>query len=307
MKRIISLLLTAVILTLGCVSASAIAHKDYPGLDFENDWDNNLKVTGYTGDNPIVSIPESVFSKTVLRIGDSAFSGNTVIEKLIMNDNMTKVKESGLSSCPKLSGVYYSKNLSVIEKYAFAYNSKLNFAFLRGTIVNEIQVGAYYKTAVEYAALPDTMNKLDNMVFENCKIRMINIPDGVVHIGNRCFADCADLQRVYIPASVTFMGKDVFLRANKVTVYTVEGSTAQQYCAENSVNCEIITEDEFPSRMEGDSNGDEKVDIDDATQIQLELLGYRTDFYADNCDYNGDCMLNIDDATEIQLHLAGLK
>lgn len=307
MKRIVSVILAAVVFALGAFSASAFSHKDYPGLDFSNDFDDNLIVTGYTGENPVVVVPETVLGKSVLRIDTEALKGNTVVRKLVMNDNMTKVRAYGMRNCSALESVYYSKSLVVLEKYAFAYNPKLMSAFLRNTQTNELEVGVYYKTAVEYVSLPDTMLRLNNMAFQDTKLRIINIPDGATSIGNFCFADCPDLERVYIPASVTRIGTDAFLNSNKVTVYTEEGSAAQTYCDTNGINCSVITADEFPSRLLGDVNGDGELDINDVTYIQRELLDYKTDFYSDNCDYNGDCILNIDDATEIQLHLAGLK
>ena len=306
MKKLLSLLLAVTIFAIGTVAASALQSKLFPGLELKNDWDDNFMVTGYAGEAPAVVVPLQEYGKTVLRIDTNALNGNEVIQKLTMNDSMTNIRESGVRACPLLKEVYFSKSLKALEKYAFAQNPKLTSAFLRNTKLKEVGIGAFWTTSTEYVSLPDTLEKLENMAFQNTKVRMINIPDTVSSIGTYCFADCPELEKVYIPASVKSILSDAFTRSDKVTVYTTEGSAAKAYCAANGINCEIITD--FPSRLEGDVNGDGKLDINDATYIQEEILGYKmVDFYADNSDYNSDCVLNIDDATEIQLHLAGLK
>ena len=81
----------------------------------------------------------------------------------------------------------------------------------------------------------------------------------------------------------------------------------QTYCQEKNIKCEVLSEENFPSRILGDTNGDNEVNINDVTFIQREIAGYKTGFYPDNCDYNGDCKLNINDATDIQYHIVGLK
>ena len=75
---------------------------------------------------------------------------------------------------------------------------------------------------------------------------------------------------------------------------------------DNGIPCVTLSEENFPSRLLGDTNGDSELTINDVTFIQRELAGYKTDFYVDNCDFNGDCALNINDATTLQLKLVGL-
>lgn len=58
-----------------------------------------------------------------------------------------------------------------------------------------------------------------------------------------------------------------------------------------------------PSR--GDVNGDLKININDATEIQLALAGKASPKYHEkSADYNGDGDININDVTDIQIDLA---
>ncbi len=307
MKKIVSLIIAAAVLAATAFSAGALTAPGYPGVQLANDWDDQLTVTGYTGDDPVVRIPETAYDKVVKRIDQKAFYNNQIVEKLIMHDNMTQVKKWGVRSCPNLKNVYYSKSLVVLYDQAFSYNSKLTSAFLRNTALDEMNVGVYMSSAVEYVSLPDTLKSIYATVFENTKVRRVDIPDGVTQIGNRCFAGCAQLEAVYIPASVKKLGEDVFRNSDNVTVYTTQGSAAQKYCSENNVNCVVINEDEIPSKLLGDVNGDKDVNINDVTFMQRELAGYKTDFYPQNCDYDNNCIFDINDATRLQLDLAGFR
>ncbi|MCR5653570.1 MAG: leucine-rich repeat protein [Ruminococcus sp.] len=308
MKKLISITAAFIIAAMSVISAGAFVHPDYPGIELANDFDDNLSVTGYSGTDPVLVVPETVYNKPVTRFEEKALRENTVIRSVIMHDNMTNVRQRAMYQCKNLSYVYYSKKLEVIGKYAFAYNSSLTSAFLRNTSIRELYDDVYLSCAnLEYVSLPDTLTQIDGAVFEKTAVRKIVIPNGVTFIGSRCFADALKLEKIYVPASVEVINTGVLANAANVTVYTPEGSAMQTYCEENNIRFENLSEDKFPSRLLGDTNGDRELDINDVTFIQREIAGYKTDFYPDNCDFNGDCKLNINDATDIQLRLVGLK
>ena len=317
MKKILSLIIALIIAALSVLSAAAAVspkrpvefeHNDYPGIEFANDWDDNLMVTGYTGTNPELVVPETVYNKQVTRFESNALDNNTVVKSVIMNDNMTMIRSWAFNKCTNLSYVYYSKKLQVIEKNAFSYDDSLTSAFLRNTLVRSIYANAYMSCPnLEYVSLPDTMESIEGAGFYKTAIRKLVIPSGTTTIGARSFAQDTKLEKLYVPASVENIGSSVLDGSTNVTVYTPENSAMYTYCQDNSINCEALSEEDFPSRLLGDTNGDKEVNINDVTFIQREIAGYKTDFYPDNCDYNGDCKLNINDGTDIQLHIVGLK
>lgn len=308
MKKTVSILLAIIIAVASLFSAGAFVSPDYPNIDFTNDFDDNLYVSGYTGTDSVLTIPEVVYGKNVLRLGKKSLKGVEALESVIMHDNMTIIRERAMYQCPNLSHVYYSKKLEVIEAYALAYNTeKITSALLRDTAVRQIGDGAYMEcNNLEYLALPDTLEQIDGTVFNKTSVRKLVLPSKTTIIGARSFAYCDKLEKIYVPASVTVIGTDVFHGSNNVTVYTPEGSAMQEYCNDNNIACVTLSEESFPSRLLGDTNGDGELTINDVTFIQRELASYKTDFYADNCDFNGDCSLNINDATTLQLRLVGL-
>ena len=308
MKKIISLTIALVIAALATFSASALTHHDNPALELANDIDDNLSVTGYTGSDPVLVIPESAYGKYITRFEEKALRGNTVIKSLIMNDRMTNVRQRAFYNCENLSYVYYSQGLQVIGKYAFAYDKQLQSAFLRNTVIRQLADDVYLNCEnLEYVSLPDTIENIDGSVLDNTSIRKIVIPGKTASIGARSFANNSKLEKIYVPASVGTIGSSVLYNSPDVTVYTPEGSAMQAYCEENGIKYENLSEDKFPSRLLGDANGDGVVNINDVTFMQREIAGYKTDFYPDNCDFNGDCRFNINDATDVQFRIVGLK
>lgn len=317
MKKALSLVTALSIAAFSVLSVAAadipknpteFQHSDYPGIDFANDWDDNLMVTGYTGTDSRLIVPEVVYNKNVLRFEENALEGNTVVQSVIMNDNMTNIRDRAFYQCSNLSYFYYSPKLQVIGKSVFTYDSKLTCAFMRNTVVNQIDSNAYMNCSnLEYVSLPDSLKSINGAGFYGTAVRKIVIPSGAEIIGARSFAYNSKLLKIYVPASVTSIGTDVLYNSPNVTVYTPEDSAMQTYCQNNNINCETLSEENFPSRLLGDTNGDKEVNINDVTFIQREIAGYKTDFYPDNCDYNGDCKMNINDATDIQQHIVGLK
>ncbi|MBP0973236.1 MAG: leucine-rich repeat protein, partial [Oscillospiraceae bacterium] len=61
------------------------------------------------------------------------------------------------------------------------------------------------------------------------------IPDQVTEIGIRAFAFCNSLTDITIPAGVTRIDDEAFLRSDSVTAEVANGSYAQKYCKKNGI------------------------------------------------------------------------
>ena len=54
-----------------------------------------------------------------------------------------------------------------------------------------------------------------------------------INIG--AFANCTDLEKILIPASVTKIGEDAFKNCEKLTIFAPKGSYAETYARENGI------------------------------------------------------------------------
>ncbi len=304
MKRVLTILTAVMLAACTAISASAVViyPKDYPDFGFEKEFDDSYTVKEYTGTDPEVHIPETLYDCDVKRVGDNAFMDNSNIVSLYFHDKMTNVSKWAVRNCANLEYVYYSRNFSYFWDYAFAKNVKLQDALLRNTKLDIMYQGCYSgDKALRRVALPDGISTLSATAFSTTAIESIVIPDSVVKIDNMCFSLNPQLKKVYIPSSVTTFGNNIFMNSKNVTVYTTSGSVAQSYCESNNISCEVISQ--MPSDTMGDVNFDNVPDDKDIDAMRAELNMESADFNARNCDMNGDCRFDINDVTELQAQL----
>ena len=126
----------------------------------------------------------------------------------------------------------------------------------------------------------------------------------VTKIGNYAFWDCGSLESITIPSSVTSIGDDAFCGCDKLTIYGEKDSAAESYA--KMFGIAFVALGESAHGKVGDTNGDGKVTVADATRIQkhlaniLKLEGAELEA----ADTNGDGKVTVADATQIQKYLA---
>ena len=152
-----------------------------------SDYSYGVEITGYKGFNPnTIVVPSTIKGKTVIRIGDKAFS-NISCQSVVLPDT---VKEIG--------------------KYAFS-DSK-NFQSVRlGKMVKSIGAWAFYGCKkLKSINLPDRIKQLGNFCFDSSGIEKIIIPGSVHTIPSHCFSDCSRLREIVISEGVTSVGNKAF-------------------------------------------------------------------------------------------------
>lgn len=83
-------------------------------------------------------------------------------------------------------------------------------------------------------SLPASTASIEAEAFAGIACTDLVLPDGLVSIGARAFADCAGLLNVYLPASLNDIADDAFEGcSDQVTFICPEGSAAQQYAQEH--------------------------------------------------------------------------
>ena len=167
----------------------------------------------------------------------------------------------------------------------------------------------YYGEVTELV-IPSTLDgykvtEIGSYAFRDCSsLTGITIPDGVEYIGDSTFSGCSSLTGITIPSSVTSIGDDAFCGCDKLTIYGEKDSAAESYA--KMFGIAFVALGESAHGKVGDTNGDGKVTVADATQIQkhlaniLKLEGAELEA----ADTNGDGKVTVADATQIQKYLA---
>ena len=85
------------------------------------------------------------------------------------------------------------------------------------------------KEDLEMLLLPGQLTAIEECAFEETAAQYAFLPDGVVTIGTKAFANCRNLLLIRIPSSVTWISEDAFEGCSGLTVISSEGSVAQEF------------------------------------------------------------------------------
>ncbi len=156
------------------------------GYEYEVLEDGTVKITGYTGKNIDLVIPEAIDGKPVTVIGDCAFNGIDIV-----------ISYSPYTSS-RITSVKLPDSLKVIERYAFNGANIKELVIPDG--VTQIGDSAFLNNKkLESVDFPDTLTVIETGAFEGCeKLKSVVIPGSVSSIGNFAFAHCDALESVTI-------------------------------------------------------------------------------------------------------------
>lgn len=127
--------------------------------------DESYSVSGYEGTDTSVIIAGKYLGKPITAISRQAFSDNTLIEEVSINNSVTEIESYSFSGCSSLKSVKMPKALTSIASNAF-----------------------YRCSELQSITIPDTVTSIGSYAFNNCKsLASVTIPDTVTSIGSSAF------------------------------------------------------------------------------------------------------------------------
>ena len=152
----------------------------------------SITITGYNieGGTDVV-IPSQIDGKTVVAIGDYAFTKSGVIPSLTAYNNDYKVS-------------------------LLSYNSNNNY------VVKPLEVTGVKGLGITSVIIPNTVTSIGGHAFEGNNLINVEIPSSISRIGDYAFAG-NKLTNVEIPSSITVIGNDAFA-GNKLTNVEIPSS-----------------------------------------------------------------------------------
>jgi hypothetical protein len=88
--------------------------------------------------------------------------------------------------------------------------------------------------------LPSALKTLEESSFEGSAARDVILPDGLLSIGKRAFANCSQLGMIAIPDSVATIAPDAFAGSDGVMVLCTEGSAAHSFALRNGIAFQLL-------------------------------------------------------------------
>lgn len=186
--------------------------------------DGGVMITGYTGGEIIVVLPDSIDGMPVIAIDEKAFSGSPV-EALYIPDSVQVVGLGALEKCNSLRTLrtpvvtvgevhpYFGAlfGASSFEVNGSAVPRKLT-TLLVGGEVTEIPDYAFYDcTALTCVSLPDSVTSIGDFAFWGCSsLAWMDLSEtSLARVGDRALTNCAALLRFDLPATVEAIGEGV--------------------------------------------------------------------------------------------------
>ena len=236
-KWLLGLVTFAAMAVLCAVCAGAEMY--YLGLEFREISDDTVEITGYSGDEETLVIPDRFDEViTVASIGSGAFSDCTSLKRIIIPNSVTNIANDAFSGCTSLTSITIPGNVTEIGGSAFSgctslaeikvAAKNLNYTSVNGVLYNKDKTTIICypdgKKDKNYK-IPNGVTKIGSLAFSNCSsFTSITIPNSVTSIGDDAFSGCKSLTSVTIPNGVTSIGDYAFYKCSNLTSITIPNS-----------------------------------------------------------------------------------
>lgn len=145
----------------------------------------------------------------------------TTIGKDALNENL-----ESRPPLQKITSIIIPATVTKIEEGAFAFCGNLkNVTFEEGSKLAKIGADAFYKcSALESINLntAETLRIDSRAFYANTSLPSINLPKGLVSIGDSAFYNCKKFESITIPSNVVTIGSGVFENCTNLASATIE-------------------------------------------------------------------------------------
>ncbi len=164
----------------------------------------------------LISVHHSV--KVIKRY---AFKDCSLLEKIIMNDHVTRIEFGAFYYCVSLRNVVLPRNLEQIGSYAFHFCEKLHSVTIPDIPCSRIvSIGNFafgFCSSLRHIEFSPALEYIGNSAFCRCSsLEAMFLPRNLVRIGNRAFHGCESLRLINIPETVADLPENIVHSCNKI-------------------------------------------------------------------------------------------
>ena len=177
-----------------------------------------------------LTLPDSL-----TEIGSYAFYSCTGLTSLTLPDSLTEISDYAFQSCTGLTTLTLPDSLTEIGSYAFYQCTNLRINNLPASLTTlgssafyhcglNGNLDAYGLPIANEVTLPDGMLVVPASSFKYSGFTKINLHENVQEIQDYAFSAMPYLTEITIPASVNFLGSNIFSSCDRLTTITFEGN-----------------------------------------------------------------------------------
>lgn len=186
-----------------------------------------------------IEIPDSVTS-----IGSYAFSNCEALIDFTIPPSVTDIEYCTFESCKALKSINISTGVTRIGRSAFQYCNVLTDIYYDGTKAQWagisidsnntplINASKHYCPDPDFI-VPQSLTVIGEEAFRGGAFVSVSLSENTEKIGAYAFADCSDLQYIYIPLGTTIIDEFAFGSLQGLTIYGRDGSTAETFANEH--------------------------------------------------------------------------
>ncbi len=105
----------------------------YGDYKYEIKGDNTIVITGYTGYENEVVIPETIYGTKVTEIGDRVFAENNFVNRITVGENITSVGNEAFADCTNLQDVVFKGDNVLFGDFVFDGSDNVEVIANRGS------------------------------------------------------------------------------------------------------------------------------------------------------------------------------
>lgn len=191
--------------------------------------DNSVTITGYTGKDTDVIIPDTIEGHPVTKIGENAFKNKFKIPSITIPDSVTSIGSSAFQGCNALTSIVIPAGVTVLEKNLLEHCVNLSSV-----------------------TLPNNLTCIKDFALANCvSLAQIDLPASLQTIEKGAFYYCSGLTKIKIPSGITSINENTFYSCKNLKVLTFDESSQLKRIDQQAFNsCSELTEVIFPEGLE---------------------------------------------------------
>ena len=215
--------------------------------------DGTLTITGYTGSDTEIEIPAEIDGKKVTVIGFNAFYNCQTLEKVVIDEGISEIREHAFSECNNLKKIIIPSSVESLGKADYGYTSWLGGNLTSAGPIgsgcdiefgwtDKIPDGAFYnyENLVD-VTLPESITSIGEYAFAFSNISEITITKNVTALGYYVFYACDNLKIVTVENGSEFFGEMAFWGCDSITtIRGLTGSYAEKFAREKGYTFESI-------------------------------------------------------------------
>ncbi|MBR1663574.1 MAG: leucine-rich repeat protein [Ruminococcus sp.] len=228
------------------VQSGIVAQAEKSGsYTYEVQSDGTAMLTGYSGYESVVLVPETIDGYAVTVLGERSYYNCNDIVEVVMPDTILKLSshwDGPFKKCSNLEKVYLSNKIVEIPYETFYYCTSLESIDIPASVRTICSCAFMDCTGLKTLNLSNGLKTIEGSAFSGCtSLNNVVLPSSVSSIGNYAFENCKSLTKITIPKSVTSISNNAFYHVTDVvTIYCYKDSVAHQYAVNKNMKYKLL-------------------------------------------------------------------